>query len=231
MSWLSWVLLVVLVLFAIQGFRKGLLKTVLSMVSTIAVILITSWLTPHIGDYMRENTQWQETIQQKLESTLFAELDAAMEDSVNNQEAFIDGLPLPQVMKDILIDNNNTETYEKFDASGFAEYLSGYVARGIMNGIAFLGAFLLTLIIMRVILYAVNLVTELPLIGALDRLGGGVIGIVHGGFWIAIFFLIIVLIADTKIGSMLMETIRNDSMLSWVYDKNALVQIIMQIIA
>lgn len=230
MSWLFWVLLVVLVIFGIQGFRKGLLRTVLSMASTIAVIIITAWLTPHIGEYIRENTQWQENIQQKTEETLLAELED-IEIPENNQMEFIEELPLPDVMKDLLIKNNTVEVYEQFDVSGFTEYLSEYIAHGLVNGIAFVAAFIITLIIMRVILFAVNLVTELPLIGTLDSLGGFAIGIVHGIFWIAIFFLVVVLIGDTKIGSMLMETIKSDSMLSWVYDKNALIQIIMKVVS
>ena len=230
MSWLFWVLLVVLVIFGIQGFRKGLLRTVLSMVSTIAVIIITAWLTPHIGDYIRENTQWQENIQQEMEETLLAELED-IEIPENNQMEFIDELPLPDVMKDLLIKNNTAEVYEKFDVNGFAEYLAAYIAQGIVNGIAFVIAFIITLIIMRVILYAEDLVTELPLIGTLDSLGGFVIGIVHGIFWIAILFLVVVVISDTKIGGMLMETINSDPMLSWVYDKNALLQIIMKVVS
>jgi len=230
MSWLFWILLVVLVIFGIQGFRKGLLRTVLSMVSTIAVIIITAWLTPNVGDYIRENTQWQEKMEQKMEETLLAEL-TEIEIPENSQKDFIDQLPLPDIMKDLLIKNNTAEMYAQFDASGFAEYLSVYLARGIVNGIAFVIAFIITLIIMRVILFAVNLVTELPLIGTLDSLGGFAIGIVHGIFWIAILFLVVVLISDTKLGAMLMETIQSDPMLSWVYDKNALVQIIMKVVS
>ena len=65
MSWLFWVLLVVLAIFGIQGFRKGLLKTILSMISTVAVVIITAWLTPYIGDMIRDNTSLQENAQKK----------------------------------------------------------------------------------------------------------------------------------------------------------------------
>ncbi len=230
MSWLFWVLLVVLVIFGIQGFRKGLLRTVLSMVSTIAVIIITAWLVPYIGGFISENTQWENKIQEKTEETLLAELKD-MEIPESTQMEFIEELPLPDIMKELLIKNNTAEIYEAFDANGFVEYLSAYIARGAINGIAFVIAFIITLIVMRMILYVVNLVTELPLIGTLDSLGGFVIGIVHGIFWIAILFLIVMLIRDTAIGSMLMETINSDPMLSWVYDKNALVQIVMKVVS
>ncbi len=230
MSWLFWVLMVVLVVFGIQGFRKGLLKTVLSMVSTIAVIIITAWLVPHIGGYIREHTAWEEKIQVKMEQRLIQELEGIELPEIN-QSTFIEELPLPEVMRNILIKNNTVEIYETFDVTSFTEYLSYYIARGIINGIAFIVAFILTLILMRMVLFVVNLVTELPIIGMLDSLAGFAVGIVHGIFWIAILFLVIVLISDTKLGTMLMETIQNDSMLSWVYDKNALIQIIMKVVS
>ncbi len=233
MSWLFWVLLIVLVLFGIQGFRKGLLKTLISMVSTIAVIIITSMLTPQIGAYIRENTEIEDAVQARIDEVLFAEFDGTIdiEIPVSAQVQFIEELPVPQIMKDSLIENNNSEVYKEIDVSGFTEYLSKYVASALVNGVAFIIAFIITLIIMRVIVFIVGIVTELPLIGALDQLGGFAIGVVHGMFWIAIAFLVIALAGETAIGGMLVETINSDPMLSWVYDKNALVGIVTNIVS
>lgn len=231
MSWLFWVLFATLLIFGIHGYRKGLLKTVLSMGSTILVIVITSWLTPQIGGYIEEHTKLQDTLQQKMEKSLFEELDEAVDLPIDRQIQFIEKLPLPQIMKDTLVENNTAETYEQLAVSKFSEYLSAYVASGLIHGIIFLLAFIITMILMRVILYAVNLITDLPLIGMMDRAGGFAVGILHGIFWIAIFFLVLVLISDTTVGSMLMETIQSDAMLSWIYDKNTLVQILTKAVA
>ena len=116
-------------------------------------------------------------------------------------------------------------------ADSFADYLAGYLAYAIINGIAFVISFVLTILIVKMILYAVDILTELPVVGSLNRLGGIVIGIVQGILWIWIFFLIITLLCGIEIGGYLMNTIREDPVLVWIYDRNYLMRIIMRVFA
>lgn len=64
MSWLTFVLLALVLIFAIQGFRKGLLRMVISMVFFLMVLGVTSWLNPYISDFVREHTSWQSGIEE-----------------------------------------------------------------------------------------------------------------------------------------------------------------------
>lgn len=230
MSWLSWLLLLVLIIFGIQGFRKGMMRAVISMISLITVILVTSWLTPHIGTYIRDNTNWEEEIEKRCEEVWFSELDKNIEIPVSSQMSYIDELPLPQSMKDKITENNNSEIYYQLSVNSFAEYLSKYIAVGIVNGIAFLIAFLVTIAVMKLILYVVDVLTELPVIGLLNRIGGFAVGIIQGVFWIWVGFIVIVLLCDTQIGRFLMETIESDSLLLWFYNKNGFMNVIMQVL-
>lgn len=231
MSWLFWILLIVLTVFAIQGFRKGMVRTAISMVFFIIVIGVTSWLNPYVGDFIREKTSWQEEIQQGCWEILIQKIEKQMEVSIGSEQELIDGLPLPKTMKEKLAENNNTEGYSQMAADSFADYLAGYLAYAIINGIAFVISFVLTILIAKMILYAVDILTELPVVGSLNRLGGIVIGIVQGILWIWIFFLIITLLCGTEIGGYLMNTIREDPVLIWIYDRNYLMMIIMRVFA
>lgn len=65
MSWLFWILLVLFALFVIQGARRGLVRTAVSMVFFILVIVAVSWLNPYVSDFIRQKTNWQEQIQGK----------------------------------------------------------------------------------------------------------------------------------------------------------------------
>ena len=71
--------------------------------------------------------------------TVFFDLDGTLLPMA--QEEFIRELPLPDGMKDMLIENNTLEGYQTLAAESFAEYLSGYIAYGIVNGIAFIISF------------------------------------------------------------------------------------------
>ena len=54
MSWLTFVLLALVLIFAVQGFRKGMLRMAISMVFFLMVLGVTSWLNPYISDFVRE---------------------------------------------------------------------------------------------------------------------------------------------------------------------------------
>ena len=56
-------------------------------------------------------------------------------------------------------------------AEGFADYLSGYLAYAVINGIAFVLSFVVTIILIRLILYAVDILTDLPVLGGINRQG------------------------------------------------------------
>lgn len=229
MSWLFWVLLVMLMICMIQGFRKGLVRTAVSMVFFIIVIIVSSWLNPHVGDFIRERTDWQEKLKIQCSEFIFQGLEGQMDLSANSQMTFIEELPLPQMMKDKLVENNNSESYRQLAAESFAEYLSGYIAHGIINGIAFLVSFIVTIIIVKMILYAVDILTELPVIGTVNRLAGMGLGAVQGILWIGIVFLLISLLYETSVGAYLVGVIREDPVLVRIYDANYLMQVIMNI--
>lgn len=216
MSWLFWILLIVLAIFVIQGFRRGMVRTAVSMVFFVIVIVVTSWLNPYVGDFIREKTDWQEEIQQGCKEIFFEEIEEQVDISVTSQVEFIDELPLPESMKEKLVENNNAEIYRQLAVENFADYLSGYVAYGIINGIAFVISFVLTIIIVNLILYAVDILTELPVVGTLNRIGGMLIGLIQGILWIWVAFLVITLLCNTGVGAYLMELIKSDPVLGWM---------------
>ncbi|NCB93475.1 MAG: CvpA family protein [Clostridia bacterium] len=230
MSWLFWILLIVFVVCVIQGYRKGMIRTAISMVSFIIVLYVTSWISPYVGDFIRENTNWEQSIQEKCADVIEQGMEQQPDLSVGSQVGVIEELPLPQSMKEKLLENNNSEVYKQLAVESFADYLSGYISYGIINGIAFLIAFIITNIIVKLILYAVDLLTELPVVGTLNRLGGILLGGVQGILWIWIFFLVITLLYETSVGSMLMDVTNGDPVLRWLYDRDILVQVIMKIL-
>lgn len=231
MSWLFWILLVIFALFVIQGARKGLVRTAVSMVSFLLVIVAVSWINPYMGDFIREHTNWEKTIQERTSEMLESMMEDQLEPDVGQQQEIIRQLPVPEGMKDALLKNNNENGYQSMAAKSFADYVSGYLAYAIINGIAFVLSFVVTIILIRLILYAVDILTDLPVLSGLNRAGGLVLGAVQGFLWLWIIFLVIALFADTPAGKVLMEQIRGDLVLNWLYNNNYLTIIIMRILS
>lgn len=231
MSWLFWVLLILVLIFAIQGFRKGLIRTTFAMFSFVVVLGVTTWITPYISDYIGTHTRWEQKIQQKCENVIEQGVGNLNELSLNAQISYIEELPLPQIVKDEMIENNNNEIYKQLSVASFGEYVAGYVANGIINGITFVVSFIVAVLLMQLILFAVDMMTELPVVGLVNRLGGFALGLLQGIIWIWVIFLIITVLCNTVVGSYLIETIKGDKVLSVLYNSNLIVQKVMKLIA
>ena len=85
--------------------------------------------------------------------------------------------------------------------------------------------------LMQLILFAVDMMTELPVVGLVNRLGGFALGLLQGIIWIWVIFLIITVLCNTVVGSYLIETIKGDKVLSVLYNSNLIVQKVMKLIA
>lgn len=90
MGSISWVLLAVIaifLLFGYFGFSRGLIKTVLSVASMIVTLLISVVLTPALGAYIRENTEWDEKLYKSVYTTIVTNerFNAILGDTGTNQ--------------------------------------------------------------------------------------------------------------------------------------------------
>lgn len=243
MNWLFYILLVFVAVCMMLGAKKGFVKTAVSMVFMILVMVGTSWLNPYVGKFLREKTPVYTVIQKQCEEVVEGYIDKKVEDenpfgdetpqefSSNYQEELLEEAPLPEAMRQYLLDNNNSDIYEILGVNAFADYIANYIAYGITNGIAYLLSFALAIIIIKVILYALNILTALPGVGLINTLGGLILGCVQGILWIWVFFVIITVLCNTWIGKELLGAIEDSAILSYLYDKNQLLKVIMAIVS
>jgi len=251
MDWLFYVLLVFVAICMIAGARKGFVRTAVSMVFMILVMVLASWLNPYVGKFLRENTPVYKVIQEQSENVILSYInsqgsrDADKEDTekasqkadeevqteipIDQQVALLENAPIPKAMKQYLLQNNNSEIYQLLGVDKFVDYVANYIAYGITNGIGFLLSFTLATIIVKVMLYAVDLLTAIPGISFINALGGLLLGAVQGILWIWVFFIIVTVICNTAIGKSLLSAIEGSTILSYLYDRNQLLQVIMAI--
>ena len=133
------------------------------------------------------------------------------------QIAAIEGADLPDVFKNLLLENNNSEVYQKLGVTTFAEYVSKYFAKLVIEIIAFLITFLFATIVIRAVVFALDFVTALPVLGILNRLAGVLVGSTISFIIVGILFIVITLLYTTTIGKQAMGMIREDQILSLIH--------------
>lgn len=132
---------------------------------------------------------------------------------------------LPEVFKELLSVNNNSEVYQQLGVETFAQYVGNYLAKLIVNIVAFLCAFVLITIVIRAIVFALDIVSELPGIGFINRLVGGVMGIAGALIIVWTLCIIITLLYTTSIGKELFQMIQSDAILSTIYEYNPIMKL------
>ena len=145
------------------------------------------------------------------------------------QETAIKAADIPDVFKNLLLKNNNKEMYEKLGVTTFPQYIGAYIARLVINVIAFILTFIVVTVILRAVVFALDIVSELPVIGFFNHVGGGVLGIGIALIIVWILFMLVTLLYTTDIGKEIYEMIQNNSILKLIYDYNPVMQLVVKL--
>lgn len=163
---------------------------------------------------------------------LQGEEGTSMEDIITSAEiprdvqiSAIEAADLPDVFKDLLTENNNSEMYQRLGAETFAQYVGNFLSELILNILAFLCTFILITIVIRAIVFALDIVSNLPVLGILNRLAGAVIGTAGALVIVWTVFVVITLLYVTSVGKELYHMIETDVFLNALYQHNPIMGI------
>lgn len=145
------------------------------------------------------------------------------------QVAAIEKSILPDVFKEMLLNNNNSEVYAKLGATTFGEYIGKLFSRLFIGICSFFLTFIIAILVIRAVVFALDIVTTLPGLGLLNRLAGMVLGVGVSVLVIDIAFIVITLIYMSSYGSMMLRMIEDSSFLTFLYDNNMIMDMLLKI--
>lgn len=229
-------LIIVGIIFAVCvviGFVRGFVKIVASLAATIAIIVVVAIATPFVSDVIMKVTPIESFAQEKCSEMLQLNLsgeetseEAQEEYSKEEQITLIENSKLPEMFRELLLENNNNEIYASLGVTTFTDYVGSYLAKLLANIIGFLLTFLVATIIIRTILYMLGIISDLPVIGGVNRLAGGALGLGTGLVIVWILFIAITLMYDTNLGRRCFENIAENQFLTILYENNILLKVI-----
>lgn len=228
LTWFGIVILLILILFIWMGYRRGFIREIVSFFFVFLSLSLAWVINPYINDFLISETPVYSTIQETC--TDFVQKQSSdLENEMESSSQFIDGLNLPEILRKNIEKNNNTENYAELSVNTLTEYVSGYLARTIVNGLSYVLAYILATIGIRIVVYILNLIAGLPILKTANKLTGGLVGFVKGLVFIWILFLILTVLCSTEIGKTSLELIEKDSLLSVIYQYDPLIQIFTKI--
>ena len=227
---------------AIIGYARGFIRIVATLAATLATIVLVAFLTPTISGVLRTVLPVEKMVEEKtMEILLGGEIPetteeeneeteilipAEVETSREVQISLIENAKMPQIFRDLLLENNNNEIYESLGANSFSEYVGKYLAKIFTDIASFLVTLLLATIVVRTFLYILGIISDLPLIGGVNRLAGCALGLATGLLVVWIFFIAITFLYDNSISQMCMQDISSNEILTELYNRNILLNFI-----
>ena len=206
----------------------------ISMLFFIIVAAAVYFASPYVKDFLKEKTGVYEVIEKKCQDVF--DLEKLLENSglkenaaivQKEQEQLIENLPLPEILKKQLQKNNTSQGYALLDVSGFEDYIAGFMANLLLTVLAYVLTFLLAVLILKIIMLMLDVVTTLPIIKGLNRLLGFFAGGIQGVGVIWLLFLVITLLGSTEPGGRLLIMIGEGRVLSFLYDNNLFLRILL----
>ena len=221
---MSWLLVVVAAVFAgfmIWGYKKGFLRVAYSLVAWLICILLVSWASPHVSNWVVENTEVDQKVESRIEDLL--------RDKVESQDTEIQ---LPDAIADLIIGDKEAVTGGMI-LDQWLEQNDGYqvaaqkLTRLLINGVCFLVVLIIVKILLFIIEKVLGFIHELPLIGDADALLGVIAGAVKALILVWFVMALVAFFASTEKGAVVVNWISESTPVLWLYENNLILKLIL----
>lgn len=228
-TWLGITVLIFLIFACYTGYKRGLIREVVSLLCVFLSMAVVWFVNPYVNQFIRENTSVYENIQAGCKQFVEEKEEASQATSGGSQENTIENMNLPGLLTNGLTQNNTAEVYQYLAVTTFSDYIAQYLARMAVNGISFLLSFLLATLLIRSMTWMLDLAARLPVIKGANKIAGAAFGAAKYILILWIVFLVLTVLCNTEIGEVCLNAVRQDTVLSWLYDQDVLIRIFMNI--
>ncbi len=258
MEWLLWVIAGIFLIGLIWGIYRGAIRIAVSLLTTVVTFVIVLLVTPYVSELVINYLPFDEMIESAVSDTITNAITGAVEESAgeaadgltdseiqaavdaagagedesdlteDQQAQAIATADLPEVFKNLLSRNNNSETYLELGVETFAQYAGAFLADVIINALTFLGLFLVVTILLRAVIFALDIVTDLPVLGAVNRIAGGAVGLLCSLIIVWFIFIIITLLYTTSMGREMYDVIMGNGITKFLYDMNPIMGLVVR---
>ncbi len=226
MNWLLIFSVGLLIMMGMHGYRKGFIRKTFSLLAMVLSIALVSMVSPYISDFIQYNTSIYDSLKETCAGILYTGEGSFDNTTQAGQEQLIGSSYLPASVKERLVSENTASVYQMLGATGFNDYVGGYIAKMIINAISFIVAFLVVFIALRIVIRVLDLFAKLPILNGINRTAGMAMGVVQALLIIWIGFVVITIFSNQEIGRICYQYINDSAFLSALYNYNILMRFI-----
>jgi uncharacterized membrane protein required for colicin V production len=140
----------------------------------------------------------------------------------------IEESPLPEFLKEKLLENNNTAIYQRLNVSTFPEYIAAYIARMLVKILSYVLSFIMVWLFVNAVMSSLDFIARLPVIGGINRALGAVVGLLMALAIVWFLFLGISMLYTSELGQTCFRWIDESTFLTFLYDHNLFFRILLR---
>lgn len=223
MNTLDFIIVIILLGAILYGFSKGFIKTLYSMLSLVIAFGVTYYLYPIMTKFVITQTTIHENLSQKIaESFDFNEIFMGLVGKEEQYQA-INLLNVPNVLKMLLKENNNTEGFSRVGATTFDGYVSGMLANVVLNILIFIVLFIVVIILLAILVNVLDIIAKLPFLNITNKLAGSILGLGLGSIIIILFIGIMSLMITVTNNPELVRLVDESIIAGYIYEYNPII--------
>ncbi len=215
------IVLGILILCIALGYRKGLTGSLLKIVSFVLALVIAFVLFKPVSNFIIDKTNWDESLEQGIRDAILSN-EKQEEQTKPDEEK--DSQSMPSVMMEYI--NNTVENAGNEAKEAVVDATARDVSITIINSAVWFALFLLARIILIFVRGLANIITSLPLIKQVDKLGGIIYGLIEAFIVIYGILALLSFISPVVSGTGILDAIQKSFIGSAMYNNNLLLKLI-----
>ena len=242
---MNWVLIAVLAILAICGYagwRKGIIKMVVSVAAMIVTIIVTVFAAPLLGKMIKNNTK----IYDNLYNSVRTMVEEALENAEEGTQSYISGdeneiqtylgqaakmLKLPESIAVRVEETVDYDYIEEIQEQGnttvntlVSPIISQRLTQIIFNAIIHIIVFIALFVVIRIVMSVTGIIGRLPVIHEANKLLGLAVGLIEGLLIVWVFFALLTAMGSTEWAANALSDISSSKLLSLIYDNNLILK-------
>ena len=215
-------IVIIMLLFIIVGYKKGLIKELVTLASSIIALVLALIVYPAINTILRLTALYTMIYTGVLAKVQQIDFGKGFQ---TQGKAITEGITwLPKILTEQIKNNNNTAMYEILGVRTIEEYISTYITNMIIAMIAiFITWFLLKFILIGVLRLLASVIEHLPIISTLNQIGGLIVGGIKGALTLSIVALIVPVVLTSSNWSELSVQIEASYLVEFIYKHNLVI--------
>ena len=226
------IVLLILAACVFIGWKKGLIITIFNFFSMIISVVVARLIYPDVAKIFRSSGFIYDGLKDKIGEQLSTGIESSLAESGNKiDQNFFSSLKLPSFMTDALSKNYDNEVNSFFSTTkdNVQDYISGFIANAVISIVAVIVTIIVIFTAMRLIGMVLKIVSRLPVIKTLNKMGGALVGAVLGVI-VAWIVLAVLVIFFSQGGTDWADTVDKSTLAKFLQENNIIFKIVVGII-